>query len=161
MSNIYFFTIFAKNIANMTIRDVEIKLQELRKELGVTYTWLEDRGLSQNSVIKILHGDNYRISTLFKYIENLYCVLVVDGVLVGNPEALGAVLRSKRISMGYNSIQIQSKLTWPMRQVLAIEKGRGYYKNSLLTYLEVVPADFDLKSLADLTDEERINLLGN
>jgi len=144
----------------MTIREIEIKIQELRKELGVTYTWLEERGLSQNSVMKVLHGDNYRISTLFKYIENLYCVLVADGVLVGNPEALGNILRSKRISLGYNSIQIQSKLTWTMRQVLAIEKGRGYNKNSLLSYLEVVPVDFDLKSLADITDEERINLLG-
>ncbi len=144
----------------MTIREIEIKLQELRKELGVTYAWLQDRGFSQNSVIKIIHGDNYRISTLFKYIDNLYCVLTVDGVIAGNPETLGEILRSKRISLGYNSIQIQSKLTWPMRQVLAIEKGRGYYKQSLLAYLEVVPADFDLKSLADLTDDERMNLLG-
>ena len=138
----------------MTIRDVENRLQELRKELGVTYNWLAERGLSQNSVIKVLHGDNYRIATLFKYIENLYCVLV------GNMESLGTILRSKRISLGYNSIQIQSKLTWPMRQVLAIEKGRGYYKSSLLAYLEVVPVDFDIKSLADLTDEERVKLLG-
>lgn len=145
----------------MTIREIEIRLQELRKELGVTYTWLEDRGLSQNSVIKVLHGDNYRIATLFKYIENLYCVLVADGVFAATPESLGEILRSKRISLGYNSIQIQSKLTWPMRQVLAIEKGRGYYKSSLLSYLEVVPVDFDLKSLADLTDEERIKLLGS
>lgn len=145
----------------MTIREIEIRLQELRKELGVTYTWLEDRGLSQNSVIKVLHGDNYRIATLFKYIENLYCVLVADGAFAVTPESLGEILRSKRISLGYNSIQIQSKLTWPMRQVLAIEKGRGYYKSSLLSYLEVVPVDFDLKSLADLTDEERIKLLGS
>ena len=144
----------------MTIRDVENRLQELRKELGVTYNWLAERGLSQNSVIKVLHGDNYRIATLFKYIENLYCVLVADGTIVGNMESLGAILRSKRISLGYNSIQIQSKLTWTMRQVLAIEKGRGYYKSSLLAYLEVVPVDFDIKSLADLTDEERVKLLG-
>lgn len=139
----------------MTIQELEQQVQVLRSDLGVTYKWMNEHGLAMSSLMKIHHGENYRMSTLFKYVENLFYVIEADGIVVPDLLALGNVLREKRKKLGYNTIQIQSKLVWPMRQVLQIEKGRGYYKSSLLSYLEYVPVDFQLKNLMDISEEDR------
>lgn len=139
----------------MTIQELEQRVQELRSELGVTYRWLQDHGLAINSIMKIHHGENYRMATLFKYVENLFYVIEVDGVVVPDLPAFGVVLREKRKELGYNTIQMQSKLVWTMHQLLQVEKGRGYNKSSLLAYLEIVPVDFQIKNLMDISEEDR------
>lgn len=142
----------------MSIQELEKQIQALRSELGVTYKWLNTHGLSMSSIMAIHHDGNYRMSTLFKYVENLFYVIEADGIVVTDLASLGNVLREKRKKLGYNTIQIQSKLVWPMRQVLQVEKGRGYYKSSLLAYLEVVPVEFNLKNLMDISEEDRQKL---
>lgn len=139
----------------MNIQELEQQLQKLRSDLGVTYKWLNEHGLSMSAITKINHHENYRMSTLFKYAESLFYVIMADGEVVPDLEVLGEVLRKKRKELGYNTVQIQSKLVWTMRQVLQIEKGRGYYKSSLLSYLEHVPVEFELKNLMEISEEDR------
>ena len=58
-------------------------------------------------------------------------------------------------SLGYNGVQLQSKLVWSPAKLIKIEKGQEYFKTALLEYLKVIPVDFDLVNASELSDEEQ------
>lgn len=138
----------------MTYKELEERLPILRKEMGVTYKWLQEHGLSNETVHKINHGENYKIGSLFKYVDNLYYTIKVDGVIVKDLQALGQFLKNKRKELGFNGIEMQSKLVWSASQLAKIEKGQEYFKSSFLAYIEVVPVDFDLISLLNISNDD-------
>ena len=139
----------------MTLNELELRLSELRKDMGVTYKWLSEHGLPMATVNKINNGGNYKMGSLFKYATNLYYAIRVDGEAVFDNITFGQLLRKKRISLGYNGVQLQSKLVWSPAKLIKIEKGQEYFKTALLEYLKVIPVDFDLVNASELSDEEQ------
>lgn len=142
----------------MKLEELEKKLMTLRKEEEVTYKMLRDRGLSRETVQNIHNGKDYNVSSLFKYLDSLMYVIEINGVIVGDIVSFGAVLQNCRKAFGYSLIKVQSELVWTARQVLAIEKGRGYTRKSLLKYTSVISADYNLMSVFDLDPDIRENL---
>lgn len=142
----------------MEFTELEKKLESLRVEEEVTYNMLRERGLFIETVQNIYNGREYKISSLFKYLDCLMYVIEINGTIVGNMVSFGEVLRNHRKALGYSLIKIQSELNWTARQVLAIEKGRGYTRSSLLKYTSIVSADYKLISVFDLDSETRENL---
>ena len=145
----------------MKLEEVEKKLCTIRKEEEVTYKMLREKGLSREAVHNIHEGREYNVSSLFKYLDCLMYVIEINGVLVGNIVSLGQVLQCTRRAFGYSLVRVQNELAWEAKQVLAIEKGRGYTRSSLLKYTSLIGADYELISVFELSPEIRNILFDN
>ena len=63
-------------------------------------------------------------------------------------EKLGEYLFSLRQAAGLTTIQIASKMVVAVNTVLAIEKGTGYKRESLLKYIEAIGGvDFEIDDI--------------
>lgn len=145
----------------MTLEELEKRLVTIRKEEAVTFKMLRERGLSRETIMHIHEGKDYNITSLFKYLDALMYVIEVNGVIVANIKSFGQILRVIRLATNKTILQIQSELVWSAKQVLAIEKGRGYTRNSLLKYSSIINVNYELISVFDLSRELREALFEN
>lgn len=145
----------------MTLEELEKRLVTIRKEEAVTFKMLRERGLSRETIMHIHEGKDYNITSLFKYLDALMYVIEVNGVIVANIKGFGQILRVIRLATNKTILQIQSELVWSAKQVLAIEKGRGYTRNSLLKYSSIININYELISVFDLSRELREALFEN
>lgn len=145
----------------MTLEELEKRLVTIRKEEAVTFKMLRERGLSRETIMHIHEGKDYNITSLFKYLDALMYVIEVNGVIVANIKGFGQILRVIRLATNKTILQIQSELVWSAKQVLAIEKGRGYTRNSLLKYSSIINVNYELISVFDLSRELREALFEN
>jgi len=142
----------------MTLEELEKRLINIRKEEEVTFKMLKDRGLSSDTISNIHEGKEYKLSSLFKYLDALMYVIEVNGVTVSDIKGFGNLLRIMRQNKNLSLAQVQAQLGWTPRQVIAIEKGRGYTRNSLLKYTSLIEVNYELESVFDLPSDIRENL---
>lgn len=132
----------------MTLEGLESKLESIQNDQGVTYSSLDKAGIGFMTVKRIQSGQNYQVKMLFKYVDLLCNYILVNGNVVENVESLGEYLQSKRLERGLTTTQIASKMVVANNTVSAIEKGRGYKRESLLKYIDAIGGvDFDIDEI--------------
>lgn len=140
--------IFAEKLRNMTLEDLEHRLEAIQESQMVTYSSLEKAGIGYMTAKRIQNGDNYQVKMLFKYVDLLCQYVIVNGQVMEDVEKLGEYLFSLRQAAGLTTIQIASKMVVAVNTVLAIEKGTGYKRESLLKYIEAIGGvDFEIDDI--------------
>ena len=122
----------------MTLKELETRLEAIQESQMVTYSSLEKAGIGYMTAKRIQNGDNYQVKMLFKYVDLLCQYIIVNGQVMEDVEKLGEYLFSLRQAAGLTTIQIASKMVVAVNTVLAIEKGTGYKRESLLKYIEAI-----------------------
>ena len=144
----YFYYLCIKNRENMTLKELETRLEAIQESQMVTYSSLEKAGIGYMTAKRIQNGDNYQVKMLFKYVDLLCQYVIVNGQVMEDVEKLGEYLFSLRQAAGLTTIQIASKMVVAVNTVLAIEKGTGYKRESLLKYIEAIGGvDFEIDSI--------------
>ena len=129
----------------MTLKELETRLEAIQESQMVTYSSLEKAGIGYMTAKRIQNGDNYQVKMLFKYVDLLCQYIIVNGQVMEDVEKLGEYLFSLRQAAGLTTIQIASKMVVAVNTVLAIEKGTGYKRESLLKYIEAIGGvDFEI-----------------
>lgn len=132
----------------MTLKELETRLEAIQESQMVTYSSLEKAGIGYMTAKRIQNGDNYQVKMLFKYVDLLCQYIIVNGQVMEDVEKLGEYLFSLRQAAGLTTIQIASKMVVAVNTVLAIEKGTGYKRESLLKYIEAIGGvDFDIDDI--------------
>ena len=144
----YFYYLCIKNRENMTLKELETRLEAIQESQMVTYSSLEKAGIGYMTAKRIQNGDNYQVKMLFKYVDLLCQYIIVNGQVMEDVEKLGEYLFSLRQAAGLTTIQIASKMVVAFNTVLAIEKGTGYKRESLLKYIEAIGGvDFEIDDI--------------
>ena len=144
----YFYYLCIKNRENMTLKELETRLEAIQESQMVTYSSLEKAGIGYMTAKRIQNGDNYQVKMLFKYVDLLCQYVIVNGQVMEDVEKLGEYLFSLRQAAGLTTIQIASKMVVAVNTVLAIEKGTGYKRESLLKYIEAIGGvDFEIDDI--------------
>jgi len=130
----------------MTLQQLENTLKEIRNSSGKSYSGLGTIGLQYQTVAKIERGENYTLSSLFRYINALDVSLYVFALPIPDLIAFGAILQKHRKEQ-YSLAELSLKIGLNATRILAIEKGRGCERKSLQKYLEIVPLEFNIKSI--------------
>ena len=132
----------------MTLKELETRLEAIQESQMVTYSSLEKAGIGYMTAKRIQNGDNYQVKMLFKYVDLLCQYIIVNGQVMADVEKLGEYLFSLRQAAGLTTIQIASKMVVAVNTVLAIEKGTGYKRESLLKYIEAIGGvDFEIDDI--------------
>lgn len=132
----------------MTLKELETRLEAIQESQMVTYSSLEKAGIGYMTAKRIQNGDNYQVKMLFKYVDLLCQYIIVNGQVMEDVEKLGEYLFSLRQAAGLTTIQIASKMVVAVNTVLAIEKGTGYKRESLLKYIEAIGGvDFEIDDI--------------
>lgn len=132
----------------MTLKELETRLEAIQESQMVTYSSLEKAGIGYMTAKRIQNGDNYQVKMLFKYVDLLCQYIIVNGQVMEDVEKLGEYLFSLRQAAGLTTIQIASKMVVAVNTVLAIEKGTGYKRESLLKYIEAIGGvDFEVDDI--------------
>ena len=132
----------------MTLKELETRLEAIQESQMVTYSSLEKAGIGYMTAKRIQNGDNYQVKMLFKYVDLLCQYIIVNGQVMEDVEELGEYLFSLRQAAGLTTIQIASKMVVAVNTVLAIEKGTGYKRESLLKYIEAIGGvDFEIDDI--------------
>ena len=132
----------------MTLKELETRLEAIQESQMVTYSSLEKAGIGYMTAKRIQNGDNYQVKMLFKYVDLLCHYVIVNGQVIEDVEKLGEYLFSLRQAAGLTTIQIASKMVVAVNTVLAIEKGTGYKRESLLKYIEAIGGvDFEIDDI--------------
>ena len=92
-------------------------------------------------------SENYSFSTLFKYVYYLNARIQADGQEVSSIEELGTLLHAKRVAAGHSLHSMAEATKLSERQVINIEKGRGYTKTNLEKYLSEITVTFNITEL--------------
>ena len=144
----YFYYLCIKNRENMTLKELDTRLEAIHESQMVTYSSLEKAGIGYMTAKRIQNGDNYQVKMLFKYVDLLCQYVIVNGQVMEDVEKLGEYLFSLRQAAGLTTIQIASKMVVAVITVLAIEKGTGYKRESLLKYIEAIGGvDFEIDDI--------------
>ena len=134
----------------MTLEELERKLESVQNDQMVTFSSLDKSGMGFMTVKRIQSGQNYQVKMLFKYVDLLCNYIIVNGNVVENVERFGEYLQSLRLKKGLTTTQIASKMVVANNTVSAIEKGRGYKRDSLLKYIEAIGGvDFDIDEIVN------------
>lgn len=130
----------------MTLQELESKLGYLRKEKQIKLSFPPNITPLQNTTYNSIENHkNYNLTTLMLYIEALGFALSVDGETIDSLEKFGKILVVKRNSVGLSQFGILTKTSLTQSRISSIEKGRGYQRKSLITYLSALPdIDFEL-----------------
>ena len=132
----------------MTLKELETRLEAIQESQMVTYSSLEKAGIGYMTAKRIQNGDNYQVKMLFKYVDLLCQYVIVNGQVMEDVEKLGEYLFSLRQAAGLTTSQIASKMVVAVNTVLAIEKGTGYKRESLLKYIEAIGGvDFEIDDI--------------
>ena len=134
----------------MTLEELERKMESVQNDQMVTFSSLDKSGMGFMTVKRIQSGQNYQVKMLFKYVDLLCNYIIVNGNVVENVERFGEYLQSLRLNKGLTTTQIASKMVVANNTVSAIEKGRGYKRDSLLKYIDAIGGvDFDIDEIVN------------
>ena len=122
----------------MTSSDIEKELEHIQESQMVTYSSLDKAGIGYMTAKRIQSGKNYQVKMLFQYVDLICHYIIVNGQVVENVEMLGKYLHSLREKKGLTTIQVASKMVMANNTVSAIEKGRGYKRESLIRYIDAI-----------------------
>ncbi len=142
-----------KKFRDMTLRELEIRLTSLQKEMGISYSWIENHreGLKFDTVKKIQSGGNYRISSLFQYLDLLTHILVVNNHQIEDQGQLGEYFKAKRIEEGHSVFDMSLKMKCPTKVIYNFEEGKGSVRNTFNAYSESLDnISFDIISMIDV-----------
>ena len=130
----------------MTLQELESKLGYLRKEKQLKLSFPQTVSPLQNITYdNIENHKNYNITTLMLYINALGFALSVNDETVADLEQFGKILVAIRNEIGLSQLGILTKTSLTQSRISSIEKGRGYQRKSLVTYLSVLPdVNFEL-----------------
>lgn len=130
----------------MTLQELESKLGYLRKEKQLKLSFPQNVSPLQNITYdNIENHKNYNITTLMLYINALGFALSVNDETVADLEQFGKILVAIRNEIGLSQLGILTKTSLTQSRISSIEKGRGYQRKSLVTYLSVLPVvNFEL-----------------
>lgn len=130
----------------MTLQELESKLGYLRKEKQLKLSFPQNVSPLQNITCdNIENHKNYNITTLMLYINALGFALSVNDETVTDLEQFGKILVAIRNEIGLSQLGILTKTSLTQSRISSIEKGRGYQRKSLITYLSVLPdVNFEL-----------------
>lgn len=53
----------------MTLEELEKALPEIREKASVSYPWLSLKGLKYETINKIHNGGNYKLRSLYRYLD--------------------------------------------------------------------------------------------
>ena len=142
-----------KNFIDMTLRELEIRLISLQKEMEISYSWIEKHrdGLKFDTVKKIQSGGNYRVGSLFQYLELLTHILVINNNQIEDQLQLGEFFKSKRIEAGLSVFDMSLKMKCPTKVIYNFEEGKGSVRNTFNAYAESLDnISFDIISMIDV-----------
>lgn len=134
----------------MTYEELEKSLPAIQESEGVKFANLTKAGLGFQVVKHIHNGDNYKMLAMFRYLENLAYLLVVNGEIVEDIISFGLLLSTVRQNKGLTFTTLQSKVGLLPQQVIAIEHGKNYHRNTLMKYISLLDLDFNVKSMLDV-----------
>lgn len=123
---------------------IEDAVKNVREAGQISTLSIERKGLAHSIVYNIENHGNYAVRNLFKYMDLIGLRLSVNDVAINNMEELGAFLRDKREKEKLTLRLMEGKTSLYNTQIIDIEKGRGYTKNTLLKYINAFE-DIDFK----------------
>lgn len=132
-------------ISEMTLPEIESKLEAIQLEQGLNYLTLKKAGLGYMLVKNIQHGKDYQIKYLFKYIDLLCYYIKVDGQMIDDLPALGQHLRRRRMEMNITPTQMAGRMEVSYNTFKRFENGLGCRRDTLLRYVSVLgDVDFSI-----------------
>lgn len=132
----------------MTLKELESRLDAIQKDQQVTYASIEKAGLSYLTVKHIQAGDNYQVKMLFRYVDLLCNLIIINGEVIETVEELGKYLRLQREKKGITSTQMSSRMEVTNNTIVNIERGKGCKRENLLKYIAVLgDIDFDIDEM--------------
>ena len=134
----------------MRYEELEKILPALQDSEGVKFKDLAKAGIGFQVVKHIHNGENYRVLALFKYLECIAYLLVVNGEIIEDIILFGILLSTVRENKGLTINDIYEKTGLSPQQIVAIEKGRNYYRSTLIKYIDALDLDFNVKSMLDV-----------
>lgn len=117
------------------IISIENTVKDIREKGGISTLSLERRGLAHSIVYNIESHGNYAMRNLFKYLDLMGYNVKANGRIAADMAGLGSVLKGIRENEKYTLRLMEQKTGLYNTQIIDIEKGRGYTKNTLLKYL--------------------------
>lgn len=117
------------------IISIENTVKDIREKGGISTLSLERRGLAHSIVYNIESHGNYAMRNLFKYLDLMGYNVKTNGQITADIVELGSVLKGFRENAKYTLRLMEQKTGLYNTQIIDIEKGRGYTKNTLLKYL--------------------------
>lgn len=117
---------------------VEDKLRQVRKDRGITPSSLVGKGYKAPTIYRIERHSNYNINTLFSLIAEYGLELSINGVRVGDKQALGVAIRERRQQLGLSQLTVIFKTGLSSSRIISVEHGRNYWKKTLNAYLAVL-----------------------
>lgn len=133
-----FYLSLHQNLENMTLKQLEDRLEAIQNDQQVTYASMEKAGLSYLTVKRIQAGENYQVKMLFKYVSLMCNLIIVNGQVIVDFEDLGKFLRSQREKKGITSTQMSSRMEVTNKTVVNIECGKGCKRENLLKYIAIL-----------------------
>lgn len=134
----------------MTLREFEEQLSPAQLKAVVPDSQLNKWGISALAIRHLKDGDNYRLSTLFDYLEHIGYLILADKTIAEDQEMFGQLLRYHRESMHLTMSDVSRRTSLSLAQVQALEKGKGSSRKALEQYLSVVPVDLDMVNMIDV-----------
>lgn len=134
----------------MKYEELEKILPALQESEGVKFKDLTRAGIGFQVVKRIHNGDNYKELALFRYLESIAYLLVVNGEVVEDIILFGILLSTIRQNKELTVNDVHEKTGLSPQQIIAIEHGRNYYRSTLVKYIEVLDLDFNVKSMLDV-----------
>lgn len=130
----------------MYLSDIEDKIKYLRTvERRLLTRHINEQQINFSTVISFEKGKNYQLSTLFMILNIFSIELYAEDQAITDLIELGKVLEAKRKDIGLSLIKVSEKSGLLQKNIISVEKGRGFTKKTLLKYLEAVPIKLEIK----------------
>lgn len=129
----------------MTLRYIEEKLKERRLMYYSSFKMkmAGTRELQTPIIDNIENGNNYRFSSLLKYIDALEMNLYINNEHINNAKDFGKCIKEYRISNKLTQFQVMMLCKFNISKITRIEKGQCS-RCTLSTFLSVFP-DFKIE----------------
>ena len=152
----FIIAIFVAKYKLMTLQEIEKKIQYLRNEKQLKVVFPEGITPLQKVVLNNIEtGSNYNVISLLIYIQALGYQFILNNKEIKTLEDLGNELTSIRKECQMTQFDIQVKASITPSRIISIEKGRGYRRDTLLSYLSALQKDieFNLKPKYDFLEQ--------
>lgn len=138
----------------MTLQEIEKRIQYLRNEKQIKVVFPEGVSPLQKVVMNNIEtGSNYNVVSLLTYINALGYQFTLNGNAINTLEDFGKLLTEIRKESQITQFDIQVKASITPSRIINIEKGRGYRRDTLLSYLSALPnLDFNLVGKYDFLE---------
>ena len=134
----------------MTLEELEKALPKIREKASVSYPWLSLNGLKYETINKIHNGGNYKLRSLYRYLDLLAYVLRIDGQLAEDLQTFGQIMREKRIAAGLTVVDICSQAHCTAKAIYDLEGGKGSQRSTLLSFISCIGGvSFSIHEMVD------------